>query len=355
MHSKDHKYNPHHINKALLEKYYNRSCTADEKAIVEEWFADIHNGREIKELTREIWEETPSTSEEKEILDDLLFKIYDRIITENQQKEKSKISWGWAVSAAIAVGIVFLIAGVWLGSTYLPSKKQIYAKLYAPYGSRIRFELPDGSRGWLNSGSSLKYPVNFTGNTRKVYLKGEGYFDVKHDPDKPFVVQTKNTRVTALGTSFNVHSYSGNSNNEVTLIKGVVVVDKKLQDGTFKKVSVMKPGQHVTLNAQTGRLITSNKDPEKYVAWKDGMLMFRNDPLSRVINEMEMFYNVDIEVADQSLYKYHFHATFEDETLFETLRLLKISSGIDYKICKRKKNKDGSFKKRKIILYENKS
>ena len=81
-------------------------------------------------------------------------------------------------------------------------------------------------------------------------------------------------------------------------------------------------------------------------------MIFRNDPLERVIMNLTRYYNVEIEVKDEELFKFHFHATFEEETLFETLRLLKLSSAIDYKILPREKNSDGTYKKRKIILYQ---
>jgi len=342
------------ITQELLDKFYNNSCTAEEITKVETWFTDVENINDITEKVKPVWEKAPLTGNKNKLLENVLYKIHYNININKLKKEKKNSLWLKGISAAVMIGIVLFAVGYGVGSLHSSGMRNMYSRLYAPYGSRIRFELPDGSRGWLNSGSSLKYPVRFTGKNRKVFLKGEGYFDVKHNPDKPFIVQTSDTRVTALGTSFNVMAYVKGNEREITLIKGVVIVDKKLPDNSYEKVLTMKPGQHVNINAGTGKVITKSKDSDKYVAWKDGILMFRNDPLSRVIKEMELFYNVNIEVANPVLYKYHFHATFEDETLFEALRLLKISSAIEYKICKREKNKDGTFKKRKVILYAKK-
>jgi ferric-dicitrate binding protein FerR (iron transport regulator) len=194
--------------------------------------------------------------------------------------------------------------------------------------------------------------VRFTGRKRRVFLEGEGYFKVKPDHTRPFIVRTENTRVVALGTSFNVQAYQNNVNEEVTLVEGRVVVEKKQAEGSFRHLLVMQPGQHVKLNRKTGKVLAIDQETEKYIAWKDGRLVFRNDPLSRIVKEMERFYNVEIEVKDSSLYKYHFHATFEDETLFEALRLLTISTPMGYKICKRKKNEEGVYEKRKVIIYK---
>ena len=349
MHYKKKKHTHHtKIDKELLDKFYNGFCNEEETRLIEEWYTDVENSREVNEWILPIWENTPDEGKNNKMLEDLLYKIHYKI---SQDKYSAQNRFKLIhIAAAVAIAIIFLSAGYWLGTGYEGNTKNMYTSLYAPYGSRIRFELPDGSNGWLNSGSSLKYPVRFTGENRKVFLHGEGYFNVKHNPEKPFIVQTKDTKVTALGTSFNVQAYYGNE-REITLIKGVVVVERKEDDNKYQKLLQLKPGQHVKINVKTGGTVINLKDTEKYISWKDGILMFRNDPLSRLVKEMELFYNVKIEIMDTKLYQYHFHATFEDETLFEALRLLKISSGIEYTICKREKNDDGTFKKRKVKLY----
>ena len=183
-------------------------------------------------------------------------------------------------------------------------------------------------------------------------LNGEGYFNVIRNPKKSFVVTTKYYQVRAWGTSFNVQAYSDlDSFEEVTLESGKVQIEKMKQDGTFKKILDLKPGQHTKMDYFSNCVRIIDNETDKYTAWKDGKLIFRNDPLKRVIRHLQRYYNVEIEVKDEQLFKYHFHATFEEETLFETLRLLKLSSAIGYKICKREKNEDGSYKKRKIILF----
>ena len=200
---------------------------------------------------------------------------------------------------------------------------------------------------------SLKFPIEFANNERKVILNGEGYFNVIRNPRKAFIVSTKNYQVRALGTSFNVMAYSDlNSWQEVTLESGKVRIEKIKLDGTSAKVIDLKPGQHTRLDNNSNTVKITNDEAVKYTAWKDGKLIFRNDPLERVIMNLERYFNIEIEVEDEQLFKYHFHATFEEETLFETLRLLKLSSAIDYKIFAREKYKDGSFKKRKIVLFQ---
>jgi len=124
-----------------------------------------------------------------------------------------------------------------------------------------------------------------------------------------------------------------------------------MKDGSFSKLMSLTPGQHVQINHQLSSMKSTQNETIKYTAWKDGKLIFRKDPLERVIMNLERYYNIEIEVEDEELHKFYFYATLEDETLFETLRLLKLSSAIDYKILPRVKYEDGRYSKQKIILF----
>jgi len=255
------------------------------------------------------------------------------------------------ISAAVLIPLLLL--NIWQWQNRALDSKSVFTEITAPNGSRVQFNLPDGSSGWLNSGSSLKFPTKFTGKERIVVLNGEAYFNVIEDLKRNFVVRTRYSQVRALGTSFNVLSYSDiDSIEEVTLESGTVRIEKEMKDGSFSKVLHMKPGQHVQMDHHLNSIRSTQNETVKFTAWTNGKLIFRNDPLARVIMSLKKYYNVEIEVQDKELFKFHFHATFEDETLFETLRLLKLSSAIDYKILPREKNLDGSFKKRKIILCQ---
>ena len=317
---------------------------------------DIKYNKKTTEAAKQEWEQISTEGDKKGLLTNILFKIHSNLYLDNYRKIKNS-SWSPKAKsvfayASAAVVVLLLVMNIWLwqGQNRLPGNQPVYTEIHAPYGSRIKFNLPDGSSGWLNSGSSLKFPARFANNERKVTLEGEGYFNVTRNPKKSFVVSTKYYQVRALGTSFNVEAYSDlDSFEEVTLEKGKVQIEriKIKKDGSFRKISEMKPGQHAVIDHSTNSIKICNVKTDKYTAWKDGKLIFRNDPLERMIRSLERYYNVQIEVKDEKLFNYHFHATFEEETLFETLRLLKLSSAIDYKICKREKNEDGTYKKEK--------
>ena len=342
----------------LIKKYYQKKCSPEEKEIVEYWFADIKYNKGTTEAAEQEWEQISTEGDKKGLLTDILYKIHYNIhlnecrrMRESRWLSRAKSAFTYTSAAVIGLLLVINI-WLWQGGGRLPVKQPVFTEIYAPYGSRINFNLPDGSSGWLNSGSSLKFPIRFANNERKVILNGEGYFNVISNKKKSFVVSTKYYQVRAFGTSFNVQAYSDiDSFEEVTLENGKVQIEKLKQDGTFKKILDLKPGQHAQMDYFSNSIKTIYNETDKYTAWKDGKLIFRNDPLERVIKDLQRYYNVKIEVKDEKLFKYHFHATFEEETLFETLRLLKLSSAIDYKIYRRVKNENGNYLKRKIILF----
>lgn len=341
------------FDEKLLERYYQNQCSPEERQVVEGWFTRLKYNKDINRIARKEWDATSEEGSQKGKLNEILYKIHYYLRLEEYRKKRGATRRVWLKKAIVSVSaaIIIVLIGFWFGGHNLTGDKELYTEIRAPYGSRIKFDLPDGSHGWLNSGSSLRFPLKFAGRQRKVFLDGECYFNVRHNRNKPFIVETKKIRVVALGTVFDVQAYNNAvSTEEVTLVNGQVMVNRKLPGGAYKNIISLKPGEHINLNTHTGKIRLTDQTTDKYTSWKDGKLIFRNDPLSRVITTLEKYYNVNIEVKDKQLYRYHFHATFEDETLFEALRLLKLSSAIDYKICKRKKNADRTYSKRKVIL-----
>jgi len=343
----------------LIRKYYQNKCSSEERRFVEQCFVDVKCARGITDGAKQEWETTSTEGDNKGLLSNILYKIHYNIRLEEFRKLKER---RWItkaksafirISAAVLIPLTFFTVWLWQGQNKLSDNRLVFTEIHAPYGSRVSFDLPDGSSVWLNGGSTLKFPIEFANNERKVILNGEGYFDVIRNSKKAFIVSTKNYQVRALGTSFNVMTYSDlDSFEEVTLKSGKVRIERINQDGTSTKIMDLKPGQHTHMDNISNSIKITDNEAVKYTSWKDGKLIFRNDPLERVIMNLEKYFNIEIKVEDEQLFKYHFHATIEEETLFETLRLLKLSSAIDYKILAREKNNDGSYKKRKIILFQ---
>ena len=183
-----------------------------------------------------------------------------------------------------------------------------------------------------------------------MFLKGEAYFEVESDLKKPFIVETASLSVKATGTKFNVSGYDSDNEAEVTLVSGKVEVITT-DDNKNIKSSKLNINQHLSFNKVSGNTSVSDEDTYKYTSWKDGKLIFRNEPLSRVVKKISQIFNIDIEVQGKEIQDYSYRATFQDESLTEILKLLKISSPIDYIELKRDPLPDGTFPRKKVIIF----
>ena len=268
---------------------------------------------------------------------------------------KSSVVLTFLLRAAAILFLPMLAGSYYLGTlreeTRAMSSKPVYNEVSAAFGTRSMLTLDDGSRVWLNSGSKLKYPHDFSSRRREVFLTGEGYFEVESDASRPFIVHTKRLNVRATGTRFNVNVSSIEKAAQITLIEGKISVSKNVAGGKTVEISKMEPSQHLAFDTLSGSFNLLSEDTYRFIAWKDGKLIFRNEPLEDVIKRIGYFYNVDIELKDEKLKEYRYRATFEEESLDEILHLLKISSPVDYREVKREPLPDGSFPKKKIIIF----
>jgi ferric-dicitrate binding protein FerR (iron transport regulator) len=180
-----------------------------------------------------------------------------------------------------------------------------------PRGSRVLdMTLSDGSRVWLNAGSSLTYPVQFTGEKREVSITGEAYFEVStqlHNGSAkmPFVVSKGKMSITVLGTHFNVNAYEDENDIKVTLLEGKVSVSGNLTDpqGALNKLEeksvVLQPGQQAIVSKQYAISTASSVDVESVIAWKSGFFSFRNADLPEVMRQIARWYDVEISYEGQ--------------------------------------------------------
>lgn len=347
------------MTKELLEKYLNNSCTPQEVDEVIQWMKQQSFYNESKKLGKIDWqkfsEEENIISDEK--LESLLDKIHHKLNVEEPlviQMNRNRII-GWMTKAAAILLIPVLAFLFYILSENDKMTNQLAdvsvdsLEVIAPVGSRTVVELSDGTVAHLNYGSRIKYPQNFSGETRSVALTGEGYFEVAHNPDKPFVVSTGIIDVKAVGTVFNVNAYPENNDIVTTLVEGKVILEKQLLMGKAKQLVAMRPGQNVTYNFNTGKMKSAIGNADKYIAWKDGKLVFDNDPIEQVAQRLSRMFNVDIQVDDK-VKEYKYTVTFVDEPLFQILELLTVATPIKFKALPRVKNPDGTFSKQMIRI-----
>ena len=238
------------------------------------------------------------------------------------------------------------------------TRELVYNTLFNPRGSRIiNIELSDGTKVWLNAGSSLSYPVNFTGNDRKVTITGEAYFEVAHNSKMPFIVNVNNKEeVTVLGTHFNINAYEDESSILTTLLQGSVKVgsrqwavgsgekaEGKGQRAENKEQSVvLKPGEQAI--AVASQLTTHNSpltidqspDLDLVMAWKNGRFVFGDKvDVATIMRQVARWYNLDVEL--QGSFTQHFGGSISREaSAAEVFKVLEATGGVHCKVTGRK-------------------
>ncbi len=176
------------------------------------------------------------------------------------------------------------------------SQKKIIAglqpnKLIVPKGKRSSLILSDGSKIWINSGSTLQFPSKFAPNRREIGVDGEIYIEVSKDANRPFIVKTSRFEVKVLGTKFNVSAYKEDAKNEVALVEGSV----KVMDKLGRKTNI-KPNELLTVSANNFH--KEYVDVYNYISWKDGIFRFVNEPLKNILIRLSRYYNISIDCAD---------------------------------------------------------
>ena len=211
--------------------------------------------------------------------------------------------------------------------------------------------MPDGSNVWLNHSSSLRYPAIFSRESREVELKGEGYFEVVHSPGLPFIVKTGDIQIFAHGTTFNLMAYSNENKIETSLIDGFIEIRKSLPNGESITLYNMNPSDFTIYNLQNYEIVTQTISDNRYFSWKEGKLIFTAEPMEDVVKKLSRWFNVEIQIKDHELNDFTLTATFVNETLPQVMELLAIVSPVKYYITDREKNDDGTFTRKKVVIF----
>ncbi|WP_119079759.1 FecR family protein [Chitinophaga alhagiae] len=169
----------------------------------------------------------------------------------------------------------------------------VYNTLTNPRGSQVvSIGLSDGSRVWLNAGSSITYPVVFSGKKRAVELKGEGYFEVAKKAGQQFVVTARGVQTEVLGTHFNINAYEEETDTRITLLEGAVQV--QLPGAAQQGPHVLRPGEQASVTA-AGKLTTTRPDLDQVLAWKQGDFYFSGADIETVMRQAARWYDLEVE------------------------------------------------------------
>jgi hypothetical protein len=196
--------------------------------------------------------------------------------------------------------------------------------LNVPKGGQFQITLSDGTKVWLNSNSSLKYPSAFSTSERRVELTGEAYFEVSKNKQKPFIVETSLQKVEVLGTKFNINAYDDESSTQTSLAEGSVRVSCK------NNTTLLKPGQQSTLTDQNIAVRSINLD--QVLDWKNGDFNFSNNNLKEIMRKISRWYNIEVIFEGPISQETYVAQISRKKRLNDVLRALQLSGSIKYSI-----------------------
>lgn len=217
---------------------------------------------------------------------------------------------------------------------YNPSGKKVkprrlqYNTIEIPRGGEYQLKLSDGTKVWLNSETTIKYPIVFAADSREVYLEeGEAFFDVTENKERPFIVHTSKMKVNVLGTSFNVRAYSNENQLSTTLVTGKVIINQP-QTG---KVYTLVPNEQAIFSDQG--IDIKSVAVNKFIAWKNGRILFEENTLEEIFNDLSRWYNIDVDYASVEVKKLRFSIDVERYDEFsEILGILELTKKVKFKI-----------------------
>ena len=314
---------PQQLSK-LIQRYKAGIATEEEKAAIEQFFNQpIFNDPALSEEDRRRLEQEMRAA--------LLNRIAEgetQMLPARTRSMRSVLQVAASVTIFLALGI-----GAWLYLRKTPepvvvAEKPVELLAYTTEpGQRVKLRLPDSSQIWVNSSTSIRYPRQFTGNTREIYLdKGEAFFEVTHDTSKPFIIHTPAIDTRVLGTSFNVKT---NQTDEVAVVTGKVAV---ANNATGAELAQLLPGKKLVFNRATGNYRESAYNKELLTAWVSGTIIFKDAGYHDIANRLEEWYGVTITFNGPVSTTCLFTAQFDNKSLKEVLNGLQLINAFSYDI-----------------------
>ncbi len=234
----------------------------------------------------------------------------------------STVSQWWRIAAAV---LILLVAGFGANRLIIfGASSEISATTTEKMTRKI--VLADGTKVELNENSSLAFPKKFSGKERHVFLKGEGFFNVAKNPSKPFIVETAESQVKVLGTSFNYRAYPNESFHEVLVKTGNVIFSGK-NNSQIKRLAI---GQKALLDLNINKMKALPDKNFNALSWRTKKLTFRSDPLKTVFSEMERYYKIKIKIDNPSILNCPYSSTLKEKKLWEITRGLELAFGLKF-------------------------
>lgn len=308
------------MNKTILIKYLKGEAGSHEVEAIAEWLDRSPENKKYFARLKLLWDISGEVAEE-----------YPRRRQKSRERKRFWLRTGYfSAAAAVAVLLavnIFLMTGDRRAAG--TGQEQAAAAMedvtvYTHRGVVSKVTLPDSSTVWLNADTRLSYPPVFTGDSRRVSLSGEAFFEVARDTLHPMVVSTdKGIDIEVLGTSFLVRSYCDDTESEVTLFEGSVAYHYMNSGEGRKEVIRMSPNESVVFaDGDPAPRLSYRDDIYKDIAWMDGNLVFDDMPMPEVFRILERWYGVEFSVVNEAVWGYSLTSTFYSEPLFSVIELM---------------------------------
>jgi ferric-dicitrate binding protein FerR (iron transport regulator) len=328
----------------IITKDINQEASPEEKMVLEDWLHQSGEHVALYHSFREAY--VKGVYPMKVIRQDQAFEmlagrlrfedsVHDKHRVDSWEKTKHFPEWKWAKIAAA----ILLFAFSLFAANYIIHEGQMLDKSAAvdklivksnPKGQKSTIVLPDGSLVKLNSESHLEYHTNFD-EKRSVKLVGEAFFEVVRDTLRPFVVHTGDISVVVLGTSFNVQAFPFEREMTVAVASGRVQLQRKEQMENIP-IDTLQADQKISFNHNTNEYRKSNFNTQEVLGWKDGVLVFREAPFTEVVDRLERWYGVVIEMERNRTIGGGYNGIYDNDPLEEVLEGIGFSSGFDFQI-----------------------
>lgn len=324
--------------KDLLRKYIKGECPPEEKEqLLQDLRAKVPSVDLLHSL-KKYWYELEDASRCNTKDDDVDFepvlnRIHHSVNLLEEEEHQHRHTFIYRFLSRVRVGAAILVvmlasAGVWYaGSSGMFQKEQFFT-VASVRGQSSSIALPDGSKAWLNGESSLIYSSRYGADNRTIELDGEGFFRVAKNSGSPFIVKVRDVEITAIGTSFNVDAYEEDYPIKVTLETGRIDIKRKGHEQDVE----LKPGMQARIDGEN--IDVSVVDTELYTSWHKGQIVFKNEKLKTITDQLEKLYDVEFIYKSDSLQNFRYRGTIRlDHSILKALDMLQISTGIEYDVA----------------------
>ncbi len=321
------------VDEYILIRYIDGTLPDDERSQVDDWVAASPENTKLLEQVYFTLQVTDRVRVMESVDPEMALVRFKSKV----RKQNKKVSLHRSLQMLQRVAAVLFIPVLIMSAYFFMQMGQERVRMVEVRtnpGVVSTFDLPDGSKVWLNAGSSLKYPANFWPECRQVELTGQGYFEVTKNPEKPFIVKVDPVySVEVLGTRFDVSAYKDDDFVSTTLVEGSVQLNISQASGHITH-QLLKPDERAEFTRVGGKLYITPVNAANNTAWRNGEIIFKNQPMSRVLKALTRHYNVRFDVKDKEVLEAIITARFKDEQLPQVMEYLKLASNVKFKISK---------------------